>query len=85
MNTTKSQSIMTDNVTEWEQVYRMVVTEIVQCRKSAKLSQQAMADMIVCSRRRVNEIESFKVEDWRTVLTIADRMSISVTYCVEVF
>jgi DNA-binding XRE family transcriptional regulator len=76
---------MTDNVTEWEHIYRQVVTEIAQNRKSAKMSQQAMAELIGCSRRRVNEIESLKVEDWRTVLTIADRMSISVTYCVEVF
>jgi DNA-binding XRE family transcriptional regulator len=76
---------MTDNVTEWEHIYRHVVTEIAQNRKSAKMSQQAMAELIGCSRRRVNEIESFKVEDWRTVLAMADKMGISVTYCVEVF
>jgi DNA-binding XRE family transcriptional regulator len=76
---------MTDNVTEWEQVYRMVVTEIAQCRKSAKMSQQDMAEMIGCSRRRVNEIESFKVEDWRMVLAIADKMGITISYCIEVY
>ena len=76
---------MCDNVTEWEHVYRVVVTEIAQNRKSAKMSQQDMAEIIGCSRRRVNEVESFKVEDWRAVLAIADKMGITVTYCVEVF
>lgn len=64
------------NVAQFKGAYKTIVTELIQCRESAEVTQEFMAEWLNISRKRIIAFEKLKKIDLETLLKYTDKMSI---------
>lgn len=72
------------NVAHFNLLYTEIVHKIVHTRKQANLTQENIAELINCDRRKIINIESLKKIDIETLLLYADKLSIDINISYEV-
>lgn len=72
------QNTQVPNLAQFKGSYKAIVTQLVQCRESANVTQEFMSEWLGVSRKKIIAFEKLKKIDLETLLKYADKMSIDV-------